>query len=99
MKIHEYDACHITKMAAIPLFGKNPSKSLLLMNRPTDFHEIWYVASGTPAHYCLFKWWPWVDLDLFNGKVKFGNLGFFKGKLKTVDFQKLVTWKLVDADN
>ena len=23
------------------------------------FHEIWYVASGTPAHHSLFKWWPW----------------------------------------
>ena len=45
-----------------------------------------YVASVTPAHYSLYKWWPWVDLDLFNGKVKFGNLGFSIGKLKTVDF-------------
>ena len=26
MKIHEQDAGHMTKMAAIPLFGKNPSK-------------------------------------------------------------------------
>ena len=48
-------------------------KNLLFKNRSTDFHETWYVASGTPAHYSLFKWWPWVD-DLFNGKVKFGNL-------------------------
>ena len=22
----------------------------------------------------LFKWWPWVDLDLFYGKVKFDPL-------------------------
>ena len=26
MKIHEHDAGHMTKMAAITLFGKNPSQ-------------------------------------------------------------------------
>ena len=45
-----------------------------------DFHEAWHVVSGPPAHHSLFKWWPWVDLDLFYGKVKFGNLGFSIGK-------------------
>ena len=27
----------------------------LLQNRQADFHETWYVASGTPAHHSLFK--------------------------------------------
>ena len=35
-----------------------------------------YVASGTPVHHSLFKWWPWVDLDLFYGKVIFCFLSF-----------------------
>ena len=26
MKIHEHDAGHMTKMAATPIYGKNPSK-------------------------------------------------------------------------
>ena len=26
MKIHENDAGHMTKMAAMPIYGKNPSK-------------------------------------------------------------------------
>ena len=26
-----------------------------LWNRQTDFHETWYVASGTPSDYSLFK--------------------------------------------
>ena len=30
----------------------------------------------------------WSDLDLFYGKVKFGNLGFSMGKVKTVDFSE-----------
>ena len=32
-----------------------PFKNLLLQNRQADFHETWYVASGTPAHHSLFK--------------------------------------------
>ena len=26
MKIYQHDACHMTKMAATPIYGKNPSK-------------------------------------------------------------------------
>ena len=40
---------HMTKMAATPIYGKNPS------NPRADFHETCYVASGTPAHCSLFK--------------------------------------------
>ena len=32
----------------------------------------------------------WSDLDLFYGKVKFGNLGFSMGKVKTVDFSETI---------
>ena len=32
----------------------------------------------------------WSDLDLFYGKVKFGNLGFSIGKVKTVDFSETI---------
>ena len=28
---------------------------IILQNRQADFHETWYVASGTPAHHILFK--------------------------------------------
>ena len=28
----------------------------------------------------LYKLWPWVDLDLFYTKVKFGHIGFCMGK-------------------
>ena len=70
-------------------------------NQRADFHKTWYVASGTPAHHKLFKWWPWSDLDLFYGKFKFGNICFSIGKSENSGFQKLlqpVTWKLVAAD-
>ena len=63
-----------------------PFKNLLLQNRRADFHETWYVASGTPAHHSLFKWWPWSDLDLFYGKVKLGHIGFSMGKSENSGF-------------
>ena len=85
-KIWWHDAGHMTKMAATPLYGKKPFKNLLLRNRQADFHETWYEASGTPAHHSLFKWWPWSDLDLFYGKVKFGNLAFSIGKSENRGF-------------
>ena len=96
------NAGHMTKMAATPIYGKKPSKKLLLRSGRADFHETWYVALGTPAHNNLFKWWPWSDIDLFYGKVKFGILAFSKGKKwKEWIFQKQlqpVTWKVVVAD-
>ena len=45
---------HMTKMAAMHIYGKN-LKNLLLQNRRADFHKTWYVASGTPAHHSLYK--------------------------------------------
>ena len=56
------------------------SKMLLLQNRWADFHETWYVVSGTPAQRSLFKLWPKDDLDQFYSKVSFGNLGLYMGK-------------------
>ena len=35
----------------------------------------------------LFKLWPWVDLDPFYAKVKFGHLG---EKVKIVNFFKII---------
>ena len=82
----------MTKMAATPIYGKKPFKNLLLQNRWADFHENWYVALGTPAHHKLCKWWPWSDLDLFYGKVKFGNIDiFYRKKWKQWIFQKLLS--------
>ena len=42
--------------------------------------ETWHVALGTQAPQSLYKWWSWVDLDLFYGKVKLGHLYVWMGK-------------------
>ena len=76
-------------MAATPTYGKNPSK--IIFSGFGGPISTWYVALGTPAHHSLLKFRPWVDLDLFYGKAKFGNLGFSIGKkLKTVDFSETI---------
>ena len=38
MKINEHDAGHMTKMAATPIYDKNPSKIFFFRNQSTDFH-------------------------------------------------------------
>ena len=70
---------HMTKMAAIPIYGKN-LKNLLLWNQKAYDLETLYVALGARVLPSLFKWWPWVDLDLFYGKVEFGPICFCMGK-------------------
>ena len=34
----------------------------------------------------LFKLWPWIDLDLFYAKVKFGHIGFCMEKTEIICF-------------
>ena len=36
-----------------------------------DCFETLYVAFGTVVLQNLYKWWLWIDLELFYGKVKF----------------------------
>ena len=45
MKIHQHNAGHMTKMAAMHIYGKN--KNLLSRNHWADFDETLYVASDT----------------------------------------------------
>ena len=55
-------------------------KNLLLQNQSTNDLETWYVALCMWILPRLFKLSPWVDLDLFYAKVKFGHIGFCMGK-------------------
>ena len=55
---------HMTKMAAMPIYGKILTKS----------------SSPEPKSRWLFTLWPWVDHDLFYGKVKFCPLCFCSRK-------------------
>ena len=76
---------HMTNMAAMSIYGKI-LKNLLLWNQTADDLENWYATLSTRVLPTLFNWWPWVDLDLFYGRVKFGPLCFLWEKGKVMDF-------------
>ena len=63
-------------------------KTLILLNQKADDFETWYVALVTQVLPNLFKWWPWVDLDLFYSKVKFGPFCFCMGKCLSCRFPR-----------
>ena len=46
---------HMIKMAAMPIYGKNPSKNLLLLNQWANFNETWHEALGTEVLQCVYK--------------------------------------------
>ena len=72
------------------IYGKNPLKNVL-GNHWADIDETWYVASGTQGPSLFVFALAKVDLDLFNGKVKFCNLGFSIGRSENNGFfQKLL---------
>ena len=56
------------------------NENILLRNQTAYDLETWNVVSGARISPNLFKWRPWVNLDLFYGKVKFGLLCFCMGK-------------------
>ena len=64
-------------------------KNLLLQNQYIDDLETWYVALSMQVLPRLLKLWPWIDLDLFYIKVKFGYIGFYIGESKKKN------WKLL----
>ena len=78
MKVCSNGPGHMTKMVAMPIYGKTVKN--LLRNQTSDDLESWYASSGARVQPSLLKWWPWVDLDLFYGKVKFGPLCLCMGK-------------------
>ena len=73
-------------------------KNLLPQNQKSYDLETWHVALGTQALQSLYKWWPWVDLDLFYGKVKSGHLYVWMGKtvIKSFNGGKLAAKDYID---
>ena len=57
---------HMTKMVAMPIYGKNLKKiNLFLWNQKADELETWYVSSGArvlPGLLKLWLGWPWPVL-------------------------------------
>ena len=81
---------HMTKMAAMPIYGKNLKKisrtKKLMTSKVGMQHRVlkyYQVCSNDD---------PELTLNLFYGKVKFGPLHFCMGKnVKQLIFQKLLS--------
>ena len=76
---------HMTKMAATSIYGKNLSKTFSGTGEPIS------TKLGMYYRGLLLIMITLECLDLFYGKVKFGNLGFsMEKKVKTVDFSEII---------
>ena len=62
-KVCSNNSGHMTKVAAMPIYGKNLKNLLLLIQKAHDL-ETWYATSGTQVLQNLFTWRPCVDPDL-----------------------------------
>ena len=67
-KVCSRDLDHMTKMAPTPIYSTKTLKNLLLQNWRADFHETWYVASGTPAHHSCLNDDPGMTLTYFTAR-------------------------------
>ena len=76
----------MTKMVAMPIYGKN-LKNPLLQNQQADDIETWYAASSARVLPSLFIWWPCVDHDLLR-QIQIRSLMLEKGK--TMDFSETI---------
>ena len=72
-KLYINNPGHMTKMAAMPIYGKNPLKNLLLRNRWTDFNETCLEALLAKILQCIYNSCPCDDLDLFLQKDQLGS--------------------------
>ena len=54
MKVRSNGPGHMTKMATMPIYGKN-LKNISLRNQKADDLETWYLASGAQVLPSLFK--------------------------------------------
>ena len=89
---------HMTNMAVMPICGKNLKKSSSLEPKGQYDLEGWYAALGPSVLRSLFKWWPWVDLGLFYGKVNLVPYSFVWEKGKTTsNFFSLETARTIEA--
>ena len=86
MKVPSNGRGHMTKVGAMPIYGKT-LKNLLLQNQKADDLETWYAALDTRVLPNSFKWWPWVDLDIF-----YVPYAFVWEKGKTVDFSEAIVF-------
>ena len=66
--------------------GQSKPHFMWSQNRNSYDLETWYAAYGTQALTSIYKWWPWVDLDLLYDMFKLGRLYVWMRKTVTKSF-------------
>ena len=90
MKVSTNGLCHMTKMAAMPIYAKKPFKiffseterpmnlKLGMQHRVLEYYQV-YSNYG-----------PGLTLAYFTARSNMGRYAFVWKKVKTMDFQKLL---------
>ena len=68
------------KVAAMPIYGKNPFKTLLLQNLWTDFNKTWQEAWMTQVLHVCINLDPVMTLTYFMARSTYVTY-VFRGKL------------------
>ena len=79
----------MTKMAAMHIYGKNPSKIFFTWTAG-GYPRIWFVASGTSAIIVFTNDDPGMTLTYFTARSNLVTYAFLWKKGKTVDFSELL---------
>ena len=76
---------NMTKMTAMPIYGKT-LKNLLLWNQKADDLESWFAASGARVVVFLFNDDPGLTLTYFTARSNLVPFAFVWERGKTMDF-------------
>ena len=76
----------MTKIAAMPIYGKNPSKIFFSRTGGPIFMKLGMLHRGLLPIIFHINNDPGVTLTYFTAKVKIGNLGFSIGKSENSGF-------------
>ena len=91
---------HMTKMAALPIYGKN-IKGNFLWNRNADDLETWYTALSTllEYYYVCSNDAPGLTLNYFTTRSNLVHYAFVWEKVQTMDFFRIycILWYEVRA--
>ena len=64
---------HMTKMAAMPIYGKNPSKFFFSGTSGPISMKLGMKHRGLEYYNVFINYDLWIHLDLFYGKVNIGR--------------------------
>ena len=89
MKVCSNGHSHMTKMAAMPIYGKN-LKNLLLWNQKANDLGTWYAALVLEYYQVCSNDYPWLILTYFMARSNLVPCAFVREKGKTMDFSETI---------